>query len=96
MVQYIPHELAGMQGSLARAMPNEKISMSKLKQLIGPQTSNLGVRELGRALGLSIGAVHSSVCALPHRLVFATLRLGLGDEHELHSCIDPGRSGYTF
>ncbi len=31
--------------------------MSKLKQLIGLQTSNLSVRELSRALGLSIGAV---------------------------------------
>lgn len=38
-------------------MPNERISMSKLKQLIGLQTSNLGVRALGRALGLSVGAV---------------------------------------
>lgn len=38
-------------------MPNERISMSKLKQLIGLQTSNLSVRELARALGLSIGAV---------------------------------------
>jgi hypothetical protein len=31
--------------------------MSKLKQRIGLQTSNLSVRELTRALGLSIGAV---------------------------------------
>jgi transposase len=31
--------------------------MSKLKQLIGLQTSNLSVREVARALGLSIGAV---------------------------------------
>ena len=38
-------------------MPNERISMSKLKQLIGLQASNLGVRALGRALGLSVGAV---------------------------------------
>jgi transposase len=38
-------------------MPNERISMSKLKQLIGLQMSNLSVRELARALGLSIGAV---------------------------------------
>jgi hypothetical protein len=38
-------------------MPNERISMSKLKQLIGLQSSNLGVRALGRALGLSVGAV---------------------------------------
>lgn len=38
-------------------MPNERISMSKLKQLIGLQSSNLSVRALARALGLSIGAV---------------------------------------
>jgi transposase len=38
-------------------MPNERISMSKLKQLIGLQTSNLSVRALSRALGLSVGAV---------------------------------------
>ena len=31
--------------------------MSKLKQLIGLQSSNLSVRALGRALGLSVGAV---------------------------------------
>lgn len=33
-------------------MPNERISMSKLKQLIGVQSSNLGVRGPARALGL--------------------------------------------
>jgi len=38
-------------------MPNERISMSKLKQLIGLQGSNLSVRALSRALGLSVGAV---------------------------------------
>ena len=38
-------------------MPNERISMSKLKQLIGLQASNLSVRALGRALDLSVGAV---------------------------------------
>ena len=37
-------------------MPNERISMSKLKQLIGLQSSNLSVRVLARALGLSVGA----------------------------------------
>ena len=57
MVQCITHELAGMQGSRARAIPNERISVSKLKQLIGLQTSNLSVRELARAPGLSIEAV---------------------------------------
>src|ERR1700749_3297774 len=38
-------------------MPNERVSMSKLKQLIGLQSSNLSVRALARALDLSIGAV---------------------------------------
>ena len=38
-------------------MPNEKVSVSKLKQLIALQTSNLSVRAMGRALGLSVGAV---------------------------------------
>jgi hypothetical protein len=38
-------------------MPNERISMSKLKQLIGLQSSNLSVRALVRAFGLSVGAV---------------------------------------
>ena len=38
-------------------MPNERISMSKLKQLIGLQASNLSVRALSRALGLSVGAI---------------------------------------
>src|SRR5256885_11223969 len=38
-------------------MPNERVSMSKLKQLIGLQASNLSVRALARALGLSVGTV---------------------------------------
>jgi len=38
-------------------MPNERSSMSKLKQLIELQSSNLSVRETARALGLSVGAV---------------------------------------
>ena len=45
-------------------MPNEKISMSKLKQLIGLQGSNLSVRALSRALGLSVGAVSKYLRAL--------------------------------
>jgi hypothetical protein len=43
-------------------MPNERMSTSKLKQLIGLQTSNLSVRALARALDLSVGAVRS-ICA---------------------------------
>jgi len=38
-------------------MPNERVSMSKLKQLIELQTSNLSIRALARALGWSVGAV---------------------------------------
>lgn len=38
-------------------MPNERVSMSKLKQLIALKASNLSVRAMGRALGLSVGAV---------------------------------------
>jgi len=45
-------------------MPNERISMSKLKQLIGLQSSNLSVRALSRALGLSVGAVSKYLRAL--------------------------------
>ena len=45
-------------------MPNERVSMSKLKQLIGLQSSNLSVRALGRALGLSVGAVSKYLQAL--------------------------------
>jgi hypothetical protein len=45
-------------------MPNERISMLKLKQLIGLQASNLSVRALSRAVGLSIGAVSKSLRAV--------------------------------
>ncbi|MGB9333172.1 MAG: ArsR family transcriptional regulator [Steroidobacteraceae bacterium] len=45
-------------------MPNERISMSKLKQLLGLQASNLSVRSLARALGLSVGAVSKYLRAL--------------------------------
>ena len=38
--------------------------MSKLKQLIGLQSSNLSVRALSRALGLSVGAVSKYLRAL--------------------------------
>jgi len=38
-------------------MPNERVSMSKLKQLIALQASNLSVRAMARAHGLSVGAV---------------------------------------
>ena len=38
-------------------MPNARISMSKLKQIIQLQSSNLSIRELSRALSMSVGAV---------------------------------------
>ena len=45
-------------------MPNERISMSNVKRLIGLQASNLSVRALSRALGLSVGAVSKYLRAL--------------------------------
>jgi transposase len=45
-------------------MPNERISMSKLRQLIRLQTSTLSVRELSRALTLSVGAVSKYLTAV--------------------------------
>jgi hypothetical protein len=48
-------------------MPNERISMLKLKQLIGLQASKLSVRALSRAVGLSIGAVSKYLRAVPAR-----------------------------
>ena len=45
-------------------MPNERVSMSKLKQLIGLQSSNLSVRTVSRALSLSVGAVSKYLRAL--------------------------------
>ena len=45
-------------------MPNARISMSKLRQLIQLQTSNLSVRELSRALALSVGAVSKYLAAV--------------------------------
>jgi len=47
-------------------MPNERISMSKLKQLIGLQASNLSVRALARTLGLSVGGRESRKRPKPH------------------------------
>jgi predicted transcriptional regulator len=45
-------------------MPNQRVSMSKLKQLIALQASNLSVRATARALGLSVGAVSKYVRAV--------------------------------
>ena len=45
-------------------MPNARISMSKLKQIIQLQSSNLSVRDLSRALGMSVGAVSKYLAAV--------------------------------
>ncbi len=45
-------------------MPNERISMSKLKQLIGLQSSNLSVRTLSRPWDCPWGAVSKYLRAL--------------------------------
>ena len=63
-------------------MPNERISMSKLKQLIGLQSSNLSVRALGRALGLSVGAVSKYLRAVRVCGIDAT-EAEMLTEHEL-------------
>lgn len=63
-------------------MPNERISMSKLKQLIGLQSSNLSVRALGRALGLSVGAVSKYLRAVRACGIDAAEAAAL-PEHEL-------------
>jgi hypothetical protein len=57
-------------------MPNERVSMSKLKQLIGLQSSNFSVRALSRALGLSVGAVSKCVArdTLSHKNAYMTSR----------------------
>jgi transposase len=58
-------------------MPNERISMSKLKQLIGLQSSNLSVRAMSRALGLSVGAVSKCLRAL------RSCRIDVGEAEKL-------------
>jgi transposase len=60
-------------------MPNERISMSKLKQLIGLQASNLSVRGLARALGLSVGAVAKYLRALRESGIDADSAAGLSE-----------------
>ncbi len=60
-------------------MPNERISMSKLKQLIGLQASNLSVLALGRAIGLSVGAVSKYLRALRACGIDAAEAVGLSE-----------------
>jgi hypothetical protein len=48
-------------------MPNERISMSKLKQLIGLQSSNLSVRALSRFCCIKGGDLKFRLCRLPKR-----------------------------
>ena len=45
-------------------MPNARISMTTLKRLIQLQSSNLSIRELSRALSLSVGAVSKYLAAI--------------------------------
>jgi len=63
-------------------MPNERVSMSKLKQLIGLQASNLSIRALARALGLSVGAVSKYLRAVRTAGISAAEAENL-PEHEL-------------
>ena len=60
-------------------MPNERVSMSKLKQLIGLQSSNLSVRALSRALGLSVGAVSKYLRGLRACAIGATEAAALSE-----------------
>ena len=63
-------------------MPNARISMSKLKQIIQLQSSNLSVRELSRALSMSVGAISKYLAAV--RLAGITWEAAQGlDEAEL-------------
>lgn len=52
-------------------------AVSKLKQLIGQQTSKLSVRELARALGLSIGA------ALKYQRAVRAVSIGAAEAENL-------------
>lgn len=79
-------------------MPNERVSMSKLKQLIGLQTSNLSVRALALALGLSVGAVSKYLRAVRRCGVSAAEAETLA-EHELEQRVfgpAPGRKPTAF
>ncbi len=48
-------------------MPNTGISISKFRQLIGLQMSNRSVREIARALSMSVGAVSRYLSAIRAR-----------------------------
>jgi DNA-binding transcriptional ArsR family regulator len=76
-------------------MPNERVSMSKLKQLIGLQSSNLSVRALSRALGLSVGAVSKYLGALRACGIGAAEADILSEvelEHRVFGTSSPGRA----
>jgi hypothetical protein len=70
--------------------------MSKLKQLIGLQSSNLSVRALSRALGLSVGAVSKYLRALRTCGIGAAEAGSLSEaelEHRMFGIAAPTRAG---
>jgi transcriptional regulator with XRE-family HTH domain len=73
-------------------MPNERISMSKLKQLIGLQ-SNLSVRALARALGLSVGAVSKYLRAVRGAEIGAAEAESLSETELEQQVFGPARRG---
>jgi hypothetical protein len=74
-------------------MPNERISMSKLKQLIGLQASNLSIRALSRALGLSVGAVSKYLRAVRRSGIGATDAEALSEAELERRVFGPTPSG---
>jgi hypothetical protein len=74
-------------------MPNERISMSKLKQLIGLQSSNLSIRALARALGLSVGAVSKYLGAVRASGIEAAEAETLSETEVEHRVFGPRLAG---
>jgi len=76
-------------------MPNERVSMSKLKQLIALQGSNLSVRALSRALGLSVGAVSKYLRAVRGCGISATEAEALAEQELEQRVFGPAPAGRT-
>jgi transposase len=77
-------------------MPNERVSMSKLKQLIALQTSNFSVRAIARALGLSVGAVSKYLRALRAARISAAEAEALSEselEQRIFGAVPVGKLG---